>query len=61
MSKMAVAAIAHALYDMDSTGRLSEDPNAQPEYFKQAERFLYMVRSYRPKRERVAIARAIRK
>jgi len=56
-----VAALAYALYDSESTGRLSEDPDAQPEYFRRAEKLLYMLKTYRPKRERVAIARAIRK
>lgn len=57
----AVAALAYALYDADTTGRLSDDPDAQAEYLRRAERVIYMIREYRPKRERVAIARAIRK
>lgn len=57
----AVAALAYALYDADTTGRLSEDPDAEADYLRRAERLIYMIRAYRPKRERVAIARAIRK
>ena len=56
-----VAALAYALYDAENTTRLSEDPDAQPAYFERARRLLYMLKTYRPKRERVAIARAIRK
>lgn len=59
MSKAAVAALAYALYDSESTGRLSEDINAQPEYFERARKILYMVQEYRPKKERVAIAKAV--
>ncbi len=56
-----VAALAYALYDAESTGRLSEHPDAQPEYFDRARKLLYMIQTYRPKRERVSLARAIRK
>jgi len=56
----AVAALAYALYDSESTGRLGEDPDAQPEYFERARKLLYMAQTYRTKRERVAIARALR-
>lgn len=55
-----VAALAYALYDAESTGRLSEDPDAQPEYFKRARELLYAIREFRPERERVSLARAIR-
>lgn len=61
MTKAAIAALAYALYDSESTGRLGEDPDAQEEYFERARKLLYMVQTYRPKRERVALARAIRK
>jgi hypothetical protein len=56
-----VAALAYALYDAESTGRLGEDPGAQPEYFARAEKLLYAIKQYRPKRERVSLARVIRR
>jgi hypothetical protein len=56
-----VAVLAYALYDAESSGRLGEDPGAQPEYFERARQLLYMIRTIRPKRERVCLARAIRR
>jgi hypothetical protein len=60
VSDTAVAVLAHALYDSESTGRLSEDPDAQPEYFERARKLLYMVQTYRPRHEREALAEEIR-
>jgi hypothetical protein len=59
MSDTAVAALAYALYDAESTGRLSEDPNAQPEYFERARKLIYMVRTYRTEAERLSLIKAI--
>ena len=57
----AVSELAYALYDAENTTRLSEDPDAAPQYFARAEKLLSMIRRYRTKRGCVAIARAIRK
>lgn len=59
LQKRATAALAYALYDSEHTSRLSQNPDAQPEYFERAERLLFMIHNYRPDKERVAIARAI--
>lgn len=56
-----VAALAYALFDAENTTRLSEYPDEQERYFERARRLLYAIREYRPKRERVSLARAIRK
>jgi hypothetical protein len=60
-----VAVLAYALYDSESTGRLSEDPKAQPEYFdpeyfERARKLLFMIDEYRVPGERRALAARIR-
>lgn len=62
MNQCAIAAMAYSLYDAENTTRLSEDTiEAQKDYFRRAETLLEMMQRYRPKRQRVAMARAIRK
>ena len=61
MGMSPVVILAYALYDAESTGRLSEHPDAQPEYFERARTLLYMIRQYRPKVERECLAQAVRK
>lgn len=55
----AVAALAHAIYDAESTGRLSQDAGAHDEYFGRARKLLYMIRKYQTDAARAAIAAAI--
>lgn len=53
-SKAAVA-LAYALYDSESTGRLQEHPEDQETYFFRAEKILYMIHAYRSKSEKQEI------
>lgn len=57
-----VWALAYAIYDSENTTRLSEqDEDTQKSYARRARKLIYAIKSYRPKRERVAIAREIRR
>lgn len=56
-----VAALAYALYDSESTGRLGEDPAAQAEYFERARKLLFMIKHYQTRAARLAIARELKK
>lgn len=54
--------LGYALYDAENTSRLSEaGPEVQAEYFNRARMILYMLKTYRPKKEREALARDIRR
>ena len=55
-----VAALAYALYDAEHTTRLGEHPEDLEEYFERARKLLFMLKEYRPRKERQAIIRAIR-
>lgn len=55
----ATAALAHALYDSESTGRLSEDAGAEAEFFTRAKNLLFMVKHYQTEEARKAIAEFI--
>lgn len=56
-----VAALAYAIYDAESTGRLGEDPDAQAEYFARARQLLFTIKHYQTRAARLAIAREIKK
>lgn len=56
-----VVILAHAMFDVDSTGRLSEHPEAEAEYLTRARSLLYMIREFRPQAERDVLADEIRR
>lgn len=56
----AILTLAYALYDSEHTTRLSEHPEDLPAYKDRASKLFYAIRYYRPKRERVELARRLR-
>lgn len=56
---VAVAALAYALYDSESTGRFGEDPGAHDEFFGRARKLLFMIQQYQTDAARAAIAAAV--
>lgn len=57
-----IAALAYALYDSESTSRLSEQPKeVMDEYFRRASALLFAIKAYQTKASRMAIAREIKK
>ena len=56
----AIAALAYAMYDADNTGRLSQDIDAQAEYFERAQKLLQAITTHQTDRERMSLAAAIR-